>query len=156
MTFKGKVYRRSSADQPRQPKVAGEKEVFECNQQRERRIKNETGWESVFCGTLNLRVASGVCERLSTMRELFFECPEEISHPTNHRIPAIRGGYYYYNATASVQDEVQGVLVRRAHNPHDARCLELIAPVKLMNRLQIDEGSEVEVAVTSDSKGLHQ
>ena len=54
MIFRGTVYRRSSADGPPQPGVAGEREVFEHNPQRVRRILNETGWERVFCGTLNL------------------------------------------------------------------------------------------------------
>ena len=50
-----------------------------------------------------------------------------------------------------MRGETQEVLVRRAGNPHDKRCVELVAPVKLMDRLQIDEGSEVEVAVSSAS-----
>ena len=147
----GTVYRRSSADRPRQPEVAGEREVFKCNPQRVRRIMKETGWESVFCGTLNLRVADGVSDDLSAMRALFFERPEDVKHPTDQRIPKIRGGYCYYRATASVRGETQEVLVRRAGNPHDERCMELVAPVKLMDRLQINEGSEVEVAVSSTS-----
>ena len=151
MIFKGTVYRRSSADRPRQPEVAGEREVFKCNPQRVRRIMKETGWESVFCGTLNLKVAGGVLDDLSVMRALFFECPEDVTHPTDQRIPKKRGGYYYYRATASVRGETQEVLVRRAGNPHDERCMELVAPVKLMDRLQIDEGSQVEVAVSSAS-----
>ena len=149
MIFKGTVCRRSSAD--RQPEVAGEREVFKCNPQRVRRIKKETGWESVFCGTLNLRVADEVSDDLSAMRALFFERPEDVKHPTNQSIPKKRGGYCYYRATASVRGETQEVLVRRAVNPHDERCVELVAPVKLMDRPQIDEGSEVEVAVSSAS-----
>ena len=89
--------------------------------------------------------------KLSTMRELFFERPEDVKHPTNQAIPKIRHGYYYYRATASVQGETQEVLVKRAGNPHDERSMELVAPVKLMDRLQIDEGSEVEVVVSSAS-----
>lgn len=149
--FKGAVYRRSTAHRPRQPAVAGESEVFTCNPQRVRRILKETGWESVFYGTLNLSVAGGVFGELCSMCALFFERPEDVEHPTNQRIPEIRAGYYYYRATASVRGESQEVLVRRAGNPHDERCLELVAPVKLMDLLQIDEGSEVEVAVFSSS-----
>ena len=70
---------------------------------------------------------------------------------SDQRIPKKRGGYCYYRATASVRGETHEVLVRRAGNPHDKRCVELVAPVKLMDRLQIDEGSEVEVAVSSAS-----
>ena len=156
MIFKGTVCRRSSADRPRQPEVAGEREVFKCNPQRVRRIMKETGWESVFCGTLNLRVADGVSDDLSAMRALFFERPEDVKHPTDQGIPKKRGGYFYYRATASVRGETQEVLVRRAGNPHDERCMELVAPVKLMDRLQIDERSEVEVAVSSASRGTPQ
>ncbi len=43
MIFKGTVYKRSSADHPSQPEVAGEREVFKCNLQRVRRIMKETG-----------------------------------------------------------------------------------------------------------------
>lgn len=149
VVFRGMVYRRSSADHRMQPEVAGEREVFKCNPQRVRRIMNETGWDDVFCGTLNLRVDDGISDALSTKRELFFERPEAVRHPTNQNIPEIRGGYFYYTATASVRGETQEVLVRRAGNPHDKMCVELIAPVKLMDRLQIDEGSEVKVAVSS-------
>ena len=42
-------------------------------------------------------------------------------------------------------------LVKRANHPHDERCVELVAPVKLMDHLQIGEGSEVEVAVSPAS-----
>ena len=72
------------------------------------------------------------------MRALFFERPEDVKHPTDQRIPKKRGGYCYYRAAASVRGETQEVLVRRAGNPHDERCMELVAPVKLMDRLQID------------------
>ena len=68
MIFKGTVYRRSSADHPRQPEVAGEREVFKCNPQRVRRIMKETGWESVFCGTLNLRVREEIMALFHVMR----------------------------------------------------------------------------------------
>ena len=149
MNFKGTVYRRSSAGRPKQPEVAGESEVFKCNPQRVGRIMEETGWKNVFFGTLNLRVACEV--DLSAMRALFFEPPEDVKHPTNQTIPKKRGGYCYYKATASVRGETQEVLVRRAVNPHNERCMELVAPVKLMDRLQIDDGSEVEVAVSSAS-----
>ncbi len=61
MTFKGKVCKRSSKEcfDPRK-EPAGESKVFKRNPQRVRRIKEETGWESVFYGTLNLKVADGV------------------------------------------------------------------------------------------------
>ena len=107
----------------------------------------ETGWEAVFDGTLNLVVVEGVLADLRDMCPLFFERPEDIKHPTNQRIPEKRGGYYYYRATASVRGESQEVLIRQADKPHDERCVELVAPVKLMEHLQIDEGSEIEVAV---------
>ena len=152
--FKGKVYRRSSAVPPKQPEVAGESEVFKCNPQRTRRIREETGWECVFCGTLNLRVAGGTFDALSAMRALFCERPEDVKHPSGQRIPEKRGGYYYYRATASVPGvpgATQEVLVRRADKPHDKRCLELVAPVKLMDRLHVNEDSQVEVAVSSAS-----
>lgn len=145
MIFKGTVYRRSSVD--RQSDVAGESDVFGCNPQRAHRIMEETGWEDVFSGTLNLTVPDGMFEELRSVRELFFERPEDVTHPTNHMIPTIRRGYYYYKATASVGDETQDVLVRRAGNPHDERCVELVAAVKLMDRFRIDEGAVIEVAV---------
>ena len=107
----------------------------------------EIGWENVFDGTLNLVVPNSVLEGLRDLCPLFFERPEDIEHPTNPRIPEIRGGYYYYMATASVRRKSQEVLVRRAGNPHDDKCVELVAPIKLMERLQIDEGSKVEVTV---------
>ena len=145
MIFKGTVYRRSSADL--QPEVAGEHQVFRCNPQRRSRIMEETGWGSVFDGTLNLAVAEGSVDDLRSMCPLFFERPEDIKHPTNQQIPKIRCGYYYYRATVSVGGETQDVLVKRAGNPHDERCVELAAPVKLMDRLRIEDGSEIEVTV---------
>ena len=59
------------------------------------------------------------------MCALFFERPEDIKHPTDQRIPRNAAG--------------------------TERCIELVAPVKLMDNLQIDEGSEVEVAVSAAS-----
>ena len=147
MIFKGMVRRRSSADPPRQQKVAGEAEIFRCNPKRKRRIMRATGWETVFDGTLNLVVANGVVEGLNDLCPLFFERPEDMKHPTNPRIPVIRGGYYYYMASASARSAAHEVLVRRAGNPHDERCVELVAPVKLMEHLQVDDGDQIEVAV---------
>ena len=149
MIFKGTGYKRSSADLPRQPGVAGEAEVFRRNPQRKRRIMKRTGWKVVFDGTLNLLVSEGVFADLRDMRPLFHERPEDIEHPTNRRIPEIRRGYYYYKGTASARGRTQEVLVRRAGNPHDERCVELVASVKLLDHFQIDDGSEIEVAVDS-------
>ena len=145
MNFMGTVYRRSTSGSPQHANVAGEAEVFECNPQRVRRIMDETGWKSVFYGTLNLEVADGVFDCLSDMRELFFEQPQEVKHPTDPSIPERRKGYYYYRAEISVRGVTQEVLVRRAGNPHNQKCLETIAPVKLRDHFRIDEGDEVEV-----------
>lgn len=108
----------------------------------------KTGWETFFEGTLNLTVAEGLFEYLTAVRPLFFERPEDIKHPTNPELPEIRGGYYYYKATATVRGESQEVLVKRACNPHDDKCMELVAPVRLMECLKLDEGSEIKVTVT--------
>lgn len=147
--FKGTVRRRNSADPPKQPDVAGEAEVFRRNPKRKRRIMRTTGWKTVFDGTLNLVVPKGVLADLRDMRPLFHERPEDIEHPTNQRIPEIRRGYYYYAGTASARGKTQEVLVRRAGNPHDERCVELVASVELLEHLQIDEGSKIEVAMDS-------
>ena len=106
---------------------------------------------SVWAVNVRRSVADGVSDDLSAIRALFFERPEDVKHPTDQRIPKKRDEYCYYRATASVRGETQEVLVRRAGNPHDKRCVELVAPVKLMDRLQIDKCSEVEVAVSSAS-----
>lgn len=156
MIFKGRTYRRSSVKHSRPNEPAGEWEVFESNPQRTSRIRKETGWEAVFPGTLNLRVASGVHGDLGTMRELFLERPGDVTHPTHPGIPAKRGGYRYYRATASARGEIQEVLVRRASNPHDDRCLELVAPVKLADRLRLEEVDEVRVSVSSVGGGKYR
>ena len=104
-------------------------------------------WESVLDGTLNLIVPEWVFGGLGVMTPLFFEHPKDIEHPSNPKIPKMRGGYYYHRATASVRGETQEVLVRRPGRPIHWRHLELIAPVKLMDRFQIDEGDEIEVSV---------
>ncbi|MYA59452.1 MAG: DUF120 domain-containing protein [Chloroflexi bacterium] len=149
MTFKGRVCRRSSAARPKDAHVAGEREVFKRNPQRKRRIKEETGWLTVFDGTLNLAVPEGVFEALTAKCPLFVERPKDVEHPTNPRIPEIRDGYYYYRAVASVAGEPQEVLVKRAGNPHDKRVVELVAPVGLMGHFSIDEGSEITVSVAA-------
>ncbi len=151
MVFKGTVCRRSSASPPKNPKVAGESEIFRHNPQRVCRIKEETGWESVFCGTLNLRVCDGVFEGLCAIRKLFFEPPEDITHPTCQCIPKKRGGYHYYKATASAGGKTQEVLVRRADKPFNQKGVELVSSVKLMDCLQIDEGCKVEVKIIASS-----
>ncbi len=149
MIVNGRVYSRSSAG--RQTEVAGEEDVFKENPQRRWRIMEETGWESVFDGTLNLQVDGGVFEDLEKLNPLFFERPEAIKHPTNPRIPKMRGGYYYYRAMASVEGTTQEVLVRRAGNPHDKKCLELVAAVKLRERLRIDDGNDLEITVEGET-----
>ena len=147
MIFTGTVYRRRSAANPSQPDLAGEKEIFECNPQRARRIMEETGWDSVYPGTLNLRSRSEVADNLRKLRPLFFERPEDVRHPTHPKIPSIRGGYFYYTATASAEGRTQEVLVRRAKYPHDPQVVELIACLKLREHLQVDHDSEVKVAI---------
>lgn len=146
MIFIGVVRRRSSVGD--RPWVAGEAEVFRCNPQRRRRIMEETGWDTVFDGTLNVRVVDGsVAAGLRDMRALFIERPEDIRHPTSPRLPGIRGGYFYYRAMASRRGETQEVLVRRAGDLRDIRAVELVAPVKLMDRFQVDEGDRIIVEV---------
>ena len=148
MTFAGTVRLRSTSADPRKRRgPAGEAEVFRCNPQRKRRIMEVTRWRDVFKGTLNLDVDDGVVAGLKNMKELFPERPEDIRHPTNPTIPERRGGYHYYEATASVRGKTQEVLVRRARNPHDERCVELVAPVKLMDHFGLRDGSQVEVTV---------
>lgn len=148
MIFEGTVRRRSSADPPIQPAVAGEAEIFRCNPQRKRRIMKETGWAEVFDGTLNLDVDARVPAHLRAMPPLFWERPEDIRHPTQPRIPERRGGYIYYKAIASARDKVQEVLVRLANKPPSPRerGVALVAPVKLREHLQIDVGCQVKVA----------
>lgn len=143
--FKGTVRRRSSANPPLQPEVAGEGEVFRCNPQRKNRIMEKTGWNTVFDGTLNLVADEGMLNHLKTICPLFFESPKDIKHPTNQEIPVKRGGYNFFLATASVRDMTQEVLIRQACNPHDERCVELIAPIKLMDFFKIDDGDEIKV-----------
>ena len=144
MIFKGKVDRRSSAG--KQPHVAGEAEVFARSPKRKPRIMKETSWGDVFEGTLNLKVDKWVHAGLRGMCPLFFEHSKDIKHP-DPRIPERRCGYYYYRATASAGGKTEAVLVRRAHSPHSERSVELLAQVKLMELLQIDQDSEVEVTV---------
>ena len=146
--FTGRVRRRSTAA-GQKSNVAGESEIFKQNPQRAYRITQATGWDDVFPGTLNLAVAEGIFDAIRAKREVFLELPEKITHPTNLAIPALREGYYYYSGTVSVRGRTQEVLVKLAGKPHDERFVELVAPVQLMTSLQIDEGSIVEVAVSS-------
>ena len=149
MIFKGTVRRRSSADPPKQPWVAGEAKIFRCNPQRERRIIRETGWAELFDGTLNLDVDEWVPTQLRAMRPLFGERPEDIKHPTHPRIPEMRGGYVYYTALVLARDKVQEVVVRLAKiqpRPKE-QGVALVAPLKLREYLQIDEGCQVKVVV---------
>ena len=91
MKFKGKVCRRSTANPPKQPELAGEREIHKFNPQRVQRIKKETEWERVYCGTLNLWVTDDeVFDNLANMHPLFFERPESVKHPTNQMIPMNR------------------------------------------------------------------
>ena len=153
MIFMGTVYRRSSADPPKQPSVAGEAEISRRNPQRERRIMEETGWTEVFDGTLNLYVDEKVPAQLRALSPLFWERPEDITHPTHPRIPKMRGGYVYYKATVPARDKVQEVLVRLPKIPPSSkeRDVALVAPVKLRKHLQIDDGSQVEVEASPTS-----
>ena len=155
MIFKGTVRRRSSADPPRQPELAGEEDIFRCNPQREHRIMKETGWAEVFDGTLNLDVDEWVPTHLRAMPPLFWERPEDIRHPTHPWIPAKRGGYIYYRAMVSARDKVQEVLVRLAKKPPspNERGVELVAPVKLREHFQIDVGCQVKVAAGPAREG---
>ena len=147
MIFMGTVYRRSSADPPKQPSVAGEAEISRRNPQRERRIMEETGWTEVFDGTLNLYVDEKVPAQLRAMPPLFWERPKDFKHPTNPKIPAMRGGYVYYEAMVSAREKVQEVLVRLSNIPPSPkeRGVELVASVKLREHLQIYDGCEVRV-----------
>ena len=105
----------------------------------------KTGWNTVIDCTLNLLADEGMLDDLRTICPLFFESPKDIKHPTNQEIPVKRGGYNYYLAAASVRGMTQEVLIRQACNPNDERCVELIAPIKLIDYFRVDDGDEIEV-----------
>lgn len=144
MMFKGTIRRRSTAPGRSANDAPGESQVFKINSKRIKKIKAETGWESVFHGTLNLDVAEDVAQHFATEHPLFCEWPHDIRFPWNPELPKDLKGYRYFLATAAVGDKSQEVLVRIPGRPFK-NSVELVAPVKLRDYFGIDEGTEVTV-----------
>ena len=144
--FKGSVFFRSS--KPNASGPSGEARLFQINPNRIKHICKITGWEVVFPGSLNLHVDYTVIENLTKLRELYFEKPELIKYPDGTcTIPYRRGGYLYYCAELIEFNPIQSVLVRRAkQNPLLDR-IEIYAPVKLVEVLNLQEEDVIAVTV---------
>ena len=101
-------------------------------------------WESLEPGSLNLRVDDDAVASLAELEAVICEHPDDICYPKEYEhIPQVRGGYKYYSATATVGQETEKVLVRRAViNPVPQR-LELFAAVNLRRRFQLEDNDYV-------------
>ena len=108
-------------------------------------------WRRLEPGTLNLYLDRDEdrkkARKLTVVKELIFEPHDEINYPNKwQHIPKIRGGYKYYLATATVKEETQEVLVRRAINPIPKH-IELFAAVNLRAHFRLQDRDEVQVTV---------
>lgn len=73
MMFKGTVRRRSTIPGRSATPAPGESQVFKINSKRIKKIKDKTGWDCVFPGTLNLDVTDDVVRYFATEHPLFIE-----------------------------------------------------------------------------------
>ena len=139
----GCVESRSSSSDGGAP---SESEIHDRNPQREEKIRKATCWQRLERGSLNLRVDENDVARLTEVKSLIFERPDEVCYPAgNYKcVPEIRRGWSYYLATATIGRETQEVLVRRAVNPLKG-IIELYAEVNLRVHFGLVDGDTVQV-----------
>jgi hypothetical protein len=132
---------------PRTDDAPHETDIHLLNPQRQQAIIAGTGWRRLEPGSLNLRVNDDEMSGLKGFKALLCEDPAVVKYPSGwEHIPALRQGYRYYFAQATVKRETEEVLVRRAINPLRGR-VELFAAVNLRSRFRLQEGDRVQVEV---------
>ena len=143
LTFKGKVYLRSSLPNASGP--PGEAAILALNPQRIEKIVEVTGWPNLEPGSLNLQVAEGVLQALMDLKPRWIEDGSTVVYPPSlSHIPKIRIAYLYFLGTARATGKHQEVLVRRAQNPVPG-VVELFAPVKLKEFFGLMSGDQLTV-----------
>ena len=107
-----------------------------------------TGWTRLEPGSLNLHVEDKVVDRLADLRECYFEEPSLIKYPNGRsRIPEWRGGYNYYRALIRSAERTEQILIRRARDRPLKNLVEAYAPVRLVDVLELQKGTVVEIEV---------
>jgi hypothetical protein len=145
MRLKGQVSIRSS--RPGAGGPPGEKEILALNPQREKLILEQTGWQTLFHGSLNIECdESDLRSTLDRTCPLFLEPWQSVVYPEQYKhIPKMRDGYRYFPAILSIHGGPQHrkVLLRRAINPLQGR-IEAFCDEQL-NSDGCHEGSVAEI-----------
>ncbi len=145
--FVGRVWLRSSLRPEITTEPPAEREIQQRNPHRVRNILRVTGWKTLECGSLNLRVDNSVVDALAAVDPVLVESAAEITYPPGwEHILEKRKGYWYYSATATNGEITEEVLVRRGIVPL-AGVVELFARVSLMERFKLIGGDSLAVEI---------
>lgn len=140
MKFKAEISSRSSLHQSGPP---SETEILRLNPQRREMILNETGWEELYEGTLNLEIHKDVVNQLRKRKPTIRETGSSVTYPSKFQhIPKIRKVYLYFRGTISKGNHSEDVLFRTAINPLLNR-IEAFAPMRLRDALNLEDGDQV-------------
>lgn len=141
MKFKAEISSRSSLHQSGPP---SETEILRLNPQRSDMILNETGWDELYEGTLNLKVHEGIVRHLRKRKPSIREPGSSVYYPDPFQnIPKKRKAYYYFRGTISKGGCSEDVLFRTAEVPPRPDLIEAFAPVRLREALDIEDGDQV-------------
>ena len=151
--FKGIVSSRSSKGKHWPP---GEAAIQALNPQRKALILHATGWATLFPGSLNIDVQETELQQLLKHEPLITEPGNTVIYPAGlEHIPKMRGEYLYFKAVVTSEERNEEVLVRIARNPVRLQGpvskvrLELLAPMRLRDAINLEDGCTVSCRVVS-------
>lgn len=142
MKFKAEIKSRSSLQRFGPP---SETEILRFNPQRREMILNKTAWDDLCEGTLNLKVHENVVNQIRKRKLLIQEPGSSVFYPEPYQnIPKERKNYFYFRGTISKDGCSEAVLFRTAEVPPYPGLIEVFAPVRLRDALNLEDGDQVD------------
>ncbi len=142
MKFKAEIKSRSSLQRFGPP---SETEILRLNPKRREMILNKTSWDDLCEGTLNLKVHENVVNQIRKRKLMIQELGSSVSYPEPYQnIPKERKNYFYLKGTISKDGCFKDVLFRTAEVPPYPGLIEVFAPVRLRDALNLEDGDQVD------------
>lgn len=140
----GTVYSRSSAQAFNTEDPPGERELMTLNPLREKFLKDISGWESVYAGSLNLYTTNPPHEINQRISAVAYEAGVDVNYPDAHAsVPKERFGYWYYTGFLFFSGKIAQVLFRYPDFRKDSLVLEVFSSEKLRTTLELSDGDRV-------------
>lgn len=151
----GFVYSRSSGSTFKPEDPPGESELFSQNPDRTKFLKNISGWENVYAGSLNLYTHAPPRDVNRHIVPIAYEAGVNVTYPDPHAtVPKERFGYWYYTGFVFFSGKAVPVLFRYPDFRQDARVLEVFSSERLRATLELSDNDQVLCYFCSEQENM--